>query len=422
MMSRVEGHLAVRAFWRSVGVVLTGTVAAQSIPMIGSLVIARIYTPAEFGLFSAWLGMVMMAAVVVTGRFEMTLAVAADGAPRRFAMVATLSTILGVSLVFTLIAVVGYFLGGLPDQAKPIMIILFVPATLLAGVTNTWQAWAAAEGNYRGLSWIRISQAFVVTVTQIGAGFISPTANGMLVGHVFGLGVGIGFAMYVMPIKLCNIISDKVGFWTNLKAFWLNQRSFPMLALPADTINAASGQLPLLLIASRFGAEVSGLFALTMRVLGAPIGLLGAAILDVFKRTAASSYRDRGHCREEYVRTFWLLVAGGIMLVLSVIVAAERLFVVAFGEPWRQAGVIAIWLMPMFALRFVASPLSYVFYIAGKQHVDLVWQCSLLAMTLSSFMLPSSFEASIKFYSAGYSLLYVVYAILSHHHSKGRQA
>jgi O-antigen/teichoic acid export membrane protein len=95
---------------------------------------------------------------------------------------------------------------------------------------------------------------------------------------------------------------------------------------------------------------------------------------------------------------------------------------VAFGEPWRQAGVIAIWLMPMFALRFVASPLSYVFYIAGKQQVDLVWQCALLAMTLASFMLTSSFEGYVKLYAAGYSLLYVIYALLSYHYSKGKQS
>ena len=420
MTSYAGGPSAARVFWRSVGVVLTGTVAAQSIPLLGSLVIARIYAPAEFGLFSAWLGMMMMAAVVVTGRFEMTLAVEADGAPRRFAMVATLGTILLASLFFALVAGVVYFSGGLPDQVKPAMVVLFVPVTLLVAVTHTWQSWAAAEGNYRGLSWIRISQAVVVTATQIGAGLISPTAYGMLLGHVLGLLAGIGIAMYFMPINPFTVIG-KAQFWASLRAFWLNQRRFPMVALPADTINAASGQLPLFLIASRFGAEASGLFALTVRVLGAPIGLLSAAVLDVFKRSAASSYRDQGHCKEEYARTFWLLAIGAVVLALGVMVVAEHLFVVAFGEPWRQAGVISMWLLPMFAMRFVASPLSYVFYITGKQQVDLVWQCALLAMTLFSFMLPTSFEASIKIYSVGYSLLYVAYALLSYHYSKGNQ-
>jgi O-antigen/teichoic acid export membrane protein len=421
MTLSADDRSAIRTFWRSVGVVLTGTVAAQSIPLLGSLVIARLYSPAEFGLFSAWLGMVMMAAVLVTGRFEMALAVEADGAPRRFAVVATLGTILLVSFFFALIAGGVYFATGLLENVQPAMVGLFVPAALLVGVTHTWQAWAAAEGNYRGLSWIRISQAFVVTVAQIVAGLMSPTAAGMMIGHVLGTAAGIGFAIYFMPINPLAI-DARTECWTRLKSFWLNQRRFPMLALPADAINAASGQLPLLLIASRFGTEASGLFALAIRVLGAPIGLLGAAVLDVFKRSAASSYRDKGHCKEEYGRTFWLLAAGGVILALVVILVAERLFVVAFGEPWRQAGVIAIWLMPMFALRFLASPLSYVFYIAGKQQIDLVWQCVLLAVTIASFKLASSLECSIKLYAVGYSLLYVIYAILSYHYSKGKRS
>lgn len=419
MKSDLDTPSEAKTFWRSLGLVLTGTVAAQSIPLLGSLFIARIYAPAEFGIFSAWLGLVMMAAVVVTGRFEMSLAVIADGPPRRFAMVATLCTILLVSSFFSLVAGVAYFSGMLNIEVGPVIVILFLPAALLAGVMHTWQAWAAAEGNYRGLSWIRIFQAFVVTVVQISLGVFSPTSLGMILGYVLGTAAGMGLAVYFMPINPFVTIS-KANFYSSLKAFWLSQRRFPLLALPADTINAASGQLPLLLIASRFGTEASGLFALALRVLGAPIGLIGSAVLDVFKRSAASSYRDKGHCKEEYARTFWLLAIGGVVLALGVMVVAESLFVVAFGEPWRQAGTIAIWLMPMFALRFVASPLSYVFYITGKQHVDLYWQCSLLAMTIASFMLPSSFAASIKIYAAGYSLLYVVYAILTYYYSKGK--
>ncbi len=415
-----KNHSAVRHFWRSVGVVLTGSVAAQSIPLLGSLVIARLYVPGDFGVFSTWLGLVMLAAVVVTGRFEIALAIEVDGAPRRFAMAATLCTILLMSSVFGIIAVVVYFSFQLPDHIKPIVVVLFVPTMLLAGVAQTWQAWAAAEGDFRTLSLIRISQAFVVTITQILAGLISPTAHGMMFGHMLGLAAGIGFAMYLMPIDLLKM-ARRAGYWGELKTFWVKQRRFPLLALPADTINSAASQLPLLLIGSRFGAEASGLFAMTLRVLGAPIGFVAAAVLDVFKRSAAASYRDKGHYREEYRRIFWILVVGGFFLSIGVMVVADRIFVIAFGEPWRQAGTIAIWLMPMFALRFVASPLSYSFYISGKQHIDLIWQCTLLAMTLIVFTVPSSFEQSVKLYSAGYSVLYVMYTALSYHFSKGHQ-
>ncbi|MCP5282490.1 MAG: lipopolysaccharide biosynthesis protein [Rhodoferax sp.] len=409
---------AARGFWRSVSVVLSGSLVAQSIPLLGALIITRLYAPAAFGQFSAWLGAAMLAAVVVTGRFEMALAVVADGVPRAQAMRATLQTTVLACLVLAVVGAVLVLATDWLPHVHPVLVVLFVPATLLVAMTHSWQAWAAAEGQYRNLSWIRILQALTVVLAQIAAAFVSPTAMAMAAGHVLGLAAGVAVAAALMPVRLGEAGGGE-RIWPGLQQFWRAQRRFPLLALPADTINTASGQLPILLIASQFGAEASGLFALTLRVLGAPIGLLGAAILDVFKRSAAASYRETGNCRSDYLRTFWLLAAGGVALAVGVIWLAEPIFVLAFGERWRQAGVMAVWLMPMFAMRFVASPLSYVFYIAEKQHVDLIWQCLLLAMTLTAFLVPDSLRSSLLMYAGGYSVLYVVYAALSFHYSKG---
>lgn len=419
MTQRTGSAGEARGYWRSVGVVLTGSVVAQSIPLLGALVLTRLYAPTEFGLFAAWLGAVMLAAVVVTGRLENALAVVADGAPRTRAMRATLLTSL---LAGGLLALVGSMLWWATDalsEVRPGLVGLFFPAVLLVAATHSWQALAAAEGHYRNLSWIRILQALTVVLAQILAGLVSPTALSMVAGHVLGLAAGVCIAASLMPVAGGGRFAGRAA-WGELRDFWRAQRRFPLLALPADTINAASGQLPVLLITTQFGAEASGLFALTIRVLGAPIGLLGAAVLDVFKRSAAASYRETGSCRAQYMRTFWFLAAGGAALALGVTWLAEPIFALAFGETWRQAGVMAVWLMPMFALRFVASPLSYVFYIADKQHVDLVWQCALLAMTLAAFTLPASLQGSLELYAAGYGVLYVAYAALSFHYSKGR--
>ena len=302
------------------------------------------------------------------------------------------------------------------------LLLLFIPATLIAATIQTWQAWAAAEGLYRKLAWIRIAQALGVAIGQIALGvFATPTAVEMSIGYVGGVIAGLCVAVYTMPIKLSFSMNISKFLYT-LKTHWAYYRRFPLFSLPADTINTVAGQIPLLIIASEFGAEASGLYALTTRILGAPIGLLGTAVLDVFKRSAAVSYREKGHCRNEYLHTLWILTMGGVLLTLGVIFMAEPLFVFAFGEPWRKAGIISVWLMPMFALRFIASPLSYVFYIANKQNIDLIWQCALLGMTLIAFLLTSSFEQSVKMYAIGYSFLYMVYLALSYHYSKGHTA
>lgn len=409
------------SFFRSTRLVLFGMVVAQAIPLLGSLLIARLYLPTEFGAFSTWLGVAMTGAVLVTGRLEMALVIEADGEPRRFAMSATLATICAVSVVLFVCVLGVYGLALDAHDLTPGLVLAFLPATFLMAVTQTWQSWAAAEGFYRALSWIRIAQALGVTGVQVGVGWLMPSALGLAIGHTLGVLLGVVVAMWMMPLSLRSFL-PWIEFRTKLRAFWSSHRRFPLFALPADLTNTVAGQLPLLFITSKFGADATGFYALALRILGGPISLLGTAVLDVFKRRAATSFRDLGHCKEDYVSTFRVLFVLGGLLALGVMLVAEPLFAWAFGETWRQAGVIAVWLMPMFALRFVASPLSYVFYIAGGQRVDLVWQCGLLMMTLLVFMAGFDFESTVKAYAAGYAGMYVVYLFLSYRYSKGVSA
>ncbi len=410
-------------FWRSVAAVLGGTAVAQAIPLLGSLVIARLYLPADFGAFAAWLGMVQLASVVATGRLETALALEADGAPRRVAMLATLATVAGAGVLLASGALLLWAVMG--DAGVPHTLWgLFVPTALALAASQSWQAWAAAEGRLGALSRMRIAQAAAVTGAQIVVGALMPTATALAAAQLGGLLVGLAAAWVWLPLLQPHLppLPPRAALWREMVAFWSARRRFPLLSLPADSINTAAAQLPLLIVGSRFGAEAAGYLALALRVLAAPIGLLGSAVLDVFRRRSAASWRAHGHCRDDYLQTFRVLAAGAAVAALLLAFSAEALFALAFGERWRAAGTVALWLLPLFALRFVASPLSYLFYVAGKQHVDLAWQCALLATTLATLWLPATFGTALGAYSLGYSLLYVVYLGLSYRYSLGVRA
>lgn len=409
----------MRQFWRSVVLVLSGTAAAQAIPLLGSLVLARLYAPAEFGLYAAWVGMVALAAVAVTGRFEQALALEPDGEPRRVAVCGTLAAI-GIVCVplFVVVTLLAAGLWIFEAEFHEVLLATAVPAAALIAISQTWQSWAAAEGRFRELALMRIAQALGVTGAQIFAGTLVPSAAALALAHAGGVLAGLAVALWRMPLGLSSL-RQRGDLAAGVRSFWSRQRRFPLLSLPADSINTAAGQLPLVILASRFGADIAGLFALTLRALGAPIGLLGAAVLDVFKRRAAASYRETGQCREDYLQTFKVLALGSVAVVAVTVPFSEPLFALAFGERWRMSGTIAVWLLPMFAFRFVASPLSYMFYVAGKQHVDLVWQSGLLAMTLTAMMLPTGASSALQWYSAGYSALYAVYLVMSYRFSLG---
>lgn len=402
-------------FWRSVGVVLSGAAAAQAIPLIGSLVLARLVAPAHFGLFAAWLGMAHLAAVVITGRYENALALEHDGEPRRIGAAATLVLALAGGSVLTLLSLaVAAFSPPWAGGVGTTLLLAFGPTAVLIAAAYLWQCRAAADGQFRALSAMRIAQAAAITVLQIVACTWTSGAEALALAHAAGIAIGLATAAWRLP-------PGRPPGWGAMRDFWSRHHRFPMLSLPADSVNTAASQLPLLIVAHRFGADVAGLLALTLRTLGAPVALLGASVLDVFKRRAAGAYRERGECRAEFVETFKGLGIAALVFAVVVGLSAEPLFALAFGEAWRGAGTIALWLMPLFALRFVASPLSYLFYVAGKQHVDLAWQCALLAVTMASLWIPAQSASALQWYSASYSTMYLVYLFLSYRFSLGHR-
>ncbi|OUR61122.1 hypothetical protein A9Q74_10560 [Colwellia sp. 39_35_sub15_T18] len=191
--------------------------------------------------------------------------------------------------------------------------------------------------------------------------------------------------------------------------FYKRYNKFPIYSLPGGTMNSISAQLPVIVVTAKFGAELGGGLALTMRTLGAPIGIIGKSVLDVFKKYAGDEYRQHGSCANIYLNTLFYLSFFASLFAIFLFFFSKTLFTTLFGEQWLKSGEIAIVLIPLFALRFVASPLSYLIYIVEKQHVAIIWQTALLLMTLGIFYSTLPFELMIMFYSVGYSILYLVY-------------
>jgi O-antigen/teichoic acid export membrane protein len=184
--------------------------------------------------------------------------------------------------------------------------------------------------------------------------------------------------------------------------------------LSSSLLNTVVGQLPLFMIGIRHGAAAAGLFALTQRVLGAPITLVAASVLEVFKRQAVQDFQALGNCRAVYRATFRALVLLALPPSLILFLWSPALFAWLFGPGWRPAGELAGILAPLCFLNFIASPLSYVFFIAGKQKMELGWQVVLFAMTIAVFSAPLSLRQSVAGYAIGRSLLYVVYLVMSY--------
>ncbi|OXR48703.1 hypothetical protein PuT2_10575 [Pusillimonas sp. T2] len=405
-------------YWQRVAVVFSGAAIAQAIPVLGSLWIARLYVPAEFGTFAAWYGISLVVNLLLSARLEAAFGLARDGEERGRLVAVTVLIVLSMGIPLGL--TVGLLMPVLADEIFGLprfMCYWLVPMSICAALSVIWQAWAANNGQVRVLNVVRLVQAGMVTVLQIIAAWVSSSALSLAIAQIIGTMVAVAVAAWLLPVW---------NFWPKsflaaralLSETWKKYWRFPLFAMPSDIINTSASQLPVIILGMRYGGDVAGCFALAVRTMGAPLAVLGGAVRDVFIRDAGVEMRAHGNCKQVYQRTFKVLAILSVGLVLVTVGLAEPAFVLLFGESWHLAGTIAVWLVPLFALRFIASPLSYTFFLVQKQNIDLIWQCALLVMVVSALYGFDTYQMTLVAYGCGYASMYIVYLVLSRRYSR----
>lgn len=405
-------NVSIPVFWKHATTVLTGTALAQALPLLVAPLITRLCRPEDLGEFSVWMGIVAIAAAFGTLRLEAAMILDHDTDDQRtcFSVVAYCSTALAILITC---AVVLARVSDVPQvQKMPWFFLITIGigawlfaynSTLLSYATSYRAFGKAAMAKVCGAGTIALGQLFLLLAGLGGTALVA--------GQILGFTAGIIAAIVLLspPSPRISLIPTPAQ-----RAYLKKHQSFWRFSLPAGLLNAAAGKFPLFLVGAKYGLFEAGLFALTERILTAPISLLAASVLEVFKRQSVHEFQTLGNCKAAFRSTFKALVLLGCGPALVIFAFAPDLCAWVFGEPWREAGDFARILAPLYFLGFVASPLSYVFFVAGKQKIELVWQLALFITTISIFVAPLPLKEVLLHYTIGYSILYLIYLYLSY--------
>ncbi|MGZ8318944.1 MAG: lipopolysaccharide biosynthesis protein [Telluria sp.] len=409
---------ALPTFWKHVITVLSGALGAQALPLLAAPLITRMCTPAEMGAFSVWFGIIAVAAIGATLRLEAAMVLDHGALQQRtcFRVVAWSATILALALTGGLAAARALDMPFLRQLSWLAVLTIGLGAWLTATMQTTL-AYATSHNAFGKAARAKVLAAGTIALAQVGLLYSGMGGAALLAGHLLGLFAGLYAARLLLSPPAAT-----TGWRLDLqqRLYLRRHEKFWRFSLPSNLLNVLVGQLPLFLIGARHGAMAAGLFALTQRVLGAPIALLAASVLEVFKRQSVHDFQTLGNCEQAYRYTFKALLLLGLGPSVVLFCFSPSLFAWVFGEPWRAAGELARNLAPLYFLNFIASPLSYVFFVAGKQKKELVWQVALFAMTAGVFLMPLSLHESVLYYAIGYSALYLVYLHMSWQCSQNR--
>jgi O-antigen/teichoic acid export membrane protein len=402
----MPGKISLPIFWRNIALVFQGQLVAQFLPLLSYIVIANFINPEVFAIFAIWFGLSKFFSVCASLRLENALVNEPDGEARNKSVVMVFLTILLMLLPISIVIALLFLFSPqfLPAFSPSSWGLLLIFALLLAGDANL-QSWAAADGRYGDLNKIRLAQAGLISILQIVSAFFFRDANALFVGTCLGATIAILVSYFIWPIRAW----PGLKIWAELTAFWERNKKFAQQSFPAGCVSSLVAQLPVLIIGSRFGLEIAGQLALTLKIMAAPVGLLGRAVQDVFKRQAAIDLANLGNCSVIYLKMLIALSLGAILFVSAIVGFGEVLFVLVFGIEWRQAGVFAVWMSPTFALGFMVSPLSCLIFIVRRQELDLAWQIVLLLSTFLTLSIAENAAHALVAFTLMYCAMYALY-------------
>jgi O-antigen/teichoic acid export membrane protein len=163
-------------------------------------------------------------------------------------------------------------------------------------------------------------------------------------------------------------------------------RKFFLFTTWAMLLNVLSWHLPALLLSGFFSASIVGYFVLGQRVIRLPLNLIGKAVSQVFYQRAALAKRS-GNLTPLVEAVFKRLVQFGLFPILTVTIVGPELFLVVFGDPWREAGVYTQILGCWMVFWFISSPLSTLFSILEEQEFDLRLNVAIFSTRLTSLVI-----------------------------------
>lgn len=404
-------------FMRHVMTLMTGTVIAQAIPIAVAPLLTRIFTPESFGILALFMAITSVTSIVSTGRYELAIVMPREDS-RAANLVALTTVIVAAACVLQYLVIVPFsdHIASLfrNDAIKPWIYV--VPLMVLAMcIYQVSYYWSNRQKRYRRLASSKVIRSVAVVAITLIIAVFTRDAGALILGMLLGQ----ASATIVLVIQ---ILRDHDPVFGNVSRCAIAKEAvsyvnFPKYSLSADTINTMTGQLPVFLMTVLFGPAVVGLFALTQRVLGAPISLTATSICDVFKQRASSDYAKYGNCRSIYLKTMKKLFMISVPVFICSAIIAPKAFAWAFGEGWREAGIYAQLLSFMYLMSFAVSPLSYVLYIAQKQKYDLLWQVLLFCLTAGSLYVGSLLKSprySVGLFSLTYGIMYIIYLLMSY--------
>ncbi|MCK5854018.1 MAG: oligosaccharide flippase family protein [Sulfurovaceae bacterium] len=380
---------------------MSGTLMAQVVLFAFIPILTRIYTPEEFGNYSLFFILSTIIGSVSSLRYEQAIMLPkSDRDAQVLLFISALLTII-TSFLLSLLLIIFYdfFLDYFNNLSYLIWLLPF--SVLITGLVQIFNSYSTRNKFYKKMAGVKV----VESITTVGSQGISRyffALDGLIIGkflsNIYTLYLLVAYHLKKQTLQLKYFTKRRTK--ANLK----RHENFPKYFTLATFLNSISQNIPILLFTSLFSPAVAGFYALTHRILQAPIQLVASSTRSVFYQKASQMYANKEDIRPLYLSTTKGLIKLFIVPFMLILFFGEDIFSLLFGAEWAISGVIAQITIIWFFFTFINPPVTIMYNILGEQKAQLLFQImGLITRTIAiyaGFYFFESYFYSIIFFTA----------------------
>lgn len=391
---------------------MTGAVVAQVISIFTAPALTRLYTPDEFGVFALYMSVANVFAVIITGRYQLAIMLPDNDDEAINILALSVLIVFFASLTLaTIVLFFGEFIQDvIPVKVSSFAVFNFPVVIFFTGVYQIEVAWLNRKQNYKVVSLGKINQSGFNASTAVALGVIGWGAMGLIVGDFVGAIAAVATGFVKVKSEVRHLIGS-ISF-ADMRRVGLKYSIFPTINMLHALGDMAQASGVIFVISTGFGAGILGFYAFGLRVLRAPMGIIGNSIAQVFYHRLIIDYNKKQSIKPVLVLMLKRLFIVAAVPFLLIFIFCNSIFSLIFGLNWSEAGVYVQILCPWLYLNFVASTVSQVPMIVGKQkEVFLISLIGNLIM-LSIFIIGAYFEMNFRWVLVCVSFFMSVYTAL----------
>jgi len=359
--------------FRGMMTLLLGAGLARIIGLLSIPILARIYSPEDFGVLALYTAFVAVLLPIMTLRYVQAIPL-----PKNDVMAFNLFSVCFKLIVFfsVILTVV------LAIWAEPILDWFDMEALLpwwwllVLGVTGAalyelFSLWATRKKDYKVIAKTQFTQSIIGNLAKIGLGLLAIKPLGLIIGQFLTQSAGV----------TTFIKSERQVFKSYLPRIQLGKerfiakyyQDFVWYRLPSQFLMVFSVQAPVILMAALYSKESTGQLSLAIMALSLPVGLIGNAMAKAYYAEVAALGKNRiSQIKGITISVQKKLFAIGAPVLVLIFFMAEPLFSLVFGDEWGIAGKYSVILSPFILLQFTSNPIVQAINIVGSQLTFLV--------------------------------------------------